>query len=299
MSSELPIQSSAQQRRKLELLAKNVKANPDSREEFLEMIDRRIKDEKMPFTYKLEDDGSVTILDLQTQGQLHLERFITVDQDTIELKRRARESSLTDYDLLISGPTGTGKEIIARSQIGKRTGKFMAINCAGMPETLIESILFGHVKGAFTGAYTDKKGFMQEAQDGVMFLDEVGELPLLMQAKLLRAIQEKVICRVGSTVEESINLKFVYATNQNLEEMVEKKLFRADLYARISMLNLSIKSLNERLCDCVPIAQSIKDSAKFIDKHGDALKEGLLPLPHNVRSIQQMIVRFNVWGDIK
>jgi len=200
--------------------------------------------------------------------------------------------------VLIFGATGTGKEIIARSMIANRSGAFRAINCAGLPEGLIESILFGHVKGSFTGATGDKRGFIAEAQDGVMFLDEIGEMPMLMQAKLLRTIQEKRITRVGSINEEEINCKFVFASNKDLSKMVEQGTFREDLYARISTLELNIKPLKDRLCDCVPICKSLSGGEKFLEEYETQLKGGVIDLSHNVRSIQRHVIRYSVWGSI-
>ena len=214
------------------------------------------------------------------------------------MKERAKKAAVTPYEVLISGATGTGKEIIAKSMIAARTGAFRAINCAGIPEQLIESILFGHVKGSFTGAYVDKAGFIAEATDGVMFLDEIGELPILMQAKLLRTLQEKTVCKVGSIKDESINCKFVFATNRNLETMVKGGSFREDLYARIYPLELTINPLKSRLCDVVPICQSLPGGDKFLEKYGYELEKGLLDLRYNVRSIQTYVIRHNVWGTI-
>ena len=255
-----------------------------------------IEKNNLPYIIKHDESGKPFLADTLTVGQLHLAKFITVDATTLEVKRKAELAATTPYEVLIQGPTGTGKEIIARAQIADRKGAFKAINCAGIPEHLIESILLGHLKGSFTGADKDRKGFIKEASDGVMFLDEIGELPLLMQGKLLRVLQEKVVCPIGSLADEPINCKFVFATNKDLSKMVEDGTFREDLFARISVLSLQINGLKQRLCDCVPIAQSFKDSEKFLDAYGIKLSEGLLNLDHNVRSIQRYVIRYNVWG---
>jgi transcriptional regulator with PAS, ATPase and Fis domain len=276
-------------------------------EEFVAMVQKDIDAFKLPYAIKkmqvrIGDSGHLEekfiLEDTLSPGELHLARFITVDDATILMKEKARKAALTPYEVLISGATGTGKEIIARGMVANRQGAFRAINCAGLPEGLIESILFGHVKGSFTGAYTDKNGFIIEAENGVMFLDEIGEMPMLMQAKLLRTIQEKVITKVGSTKDEPINCKFVFATNRDLGKMVEEGKFREDLYARIATLELDIKPLKERVCDCVPICKSLVGGDKFLDSFGVMLESGNLDLSHNVRSLQRHVIRYAVWGSI-
>ncbi len=214
------------------------------------------------------------------------------------MKDKALKSSKVINEVLIYGPTGTGKEIIAKSQIYNRTGHTRAINCAAMPEQLIEAELFGYVRGAFTGAESNRTGLVIDAAGGVMFLDEVGELPLPMQAKLLRLLQERTIRKVGGKDDEEVTCKFVFATNKDLESLIEKKLFREDLYARISTLALSIKSLSDRKCDIVPICKSLQGGDKFLEAFGEQLENGSLGVPYNVRSLQQYIVRYNVWGCI-
>ncbi len=279
-------------RKTLELMLQN---GPDIYDAVQQYIDKYT----LPYILKINDDNTAILVDTLTPGELHLAKFITIDPESEEMKLRAVKAAKTPYEVLIFGQTGTGKEIIARSMIADRKGNFRAINCAGLPETLIESILFGHVKGAFTGAYRENEGFMVEAKDGVLFLDEISELPLLMQAKLLRAIQEKHITKLGATYEEDINCKFVFATNRSLQDMVRDHLFREDLYARISMLEINIKPLVNRLCDCIPICKSLAAGDKFLEEYSEPLSQGALPLPHNVRSIQRYVIRYNVWGSIK
>jgi transcriptional regulator with PAS, ATPase and Fis domain len=267
-------------------------------EDFVDVVQKHIDDNKLPYEIVTLTGGTWSLKDTLNPGELHLAKFITVDEETKQMKIKASKAANTSYEVLISGATGTGKEIIARSQIGNRSGAFRAINCAGIPETLIESTLFGYIKGSFTGANGNKNGFITEANGGVMFMDEIGELPLLMQAKLLRTIQEKRITKVGSTEDEDISCKFVFATNRNLEEMVKAGTFREDLYARISTLELDIKSLKDRLCDAVPICKSLVTGDKFLERYESELRTGLLDLSHNVRSIQRHVIRYNVWGSI-
>jgi len=232
-----------------------------------------------------------------SQGELFLNRFITVDPETIEMKIEASKISKTQYETLVCGETGTGKDLIASSQIDDRKGQLKVVNCSGFPRDLIESELFGHMKGSFTGAYAEKDGLIHSAENGVMFLDEIGDLPMDMQAKLLRAIQYKVVRKVGSNKEEEINCKFVFATNKDLRKLVKLSLFREDLYARISTLELVIKPLRDRVCDIVPICKSLPGGEEFLSKYEHELK--YLDLSLNVRSLQQYIIRHSVLGRIK
>ena len=245
------------------------------------------------------------LVDMVTGAELHLKRFITEDADTIQMKTDAMKLAKVDDEVLITGETGTGKEIIARAMIGDKIGKFIAVNCAGLPETLIESELFGHRAGAFTDAKSGKKGMIKEANEGVLFLDEIGELPLTVQGKLLRALQEKKIRPVGENEEVDINCRFVCATHRNLKDMVSKSLFRQDLYARISTFELHIKPLRERKGDIAPIVLSIGESLKivpkakeFLAKFGEAIINGEVDLSLNVRSLEQALKRYNLLGRI-
>lgn len=273
---------------KLELmLANNL---DDSVKTFIEKF-------KLPYTVEREGDKFI-LRDTLSQGELELNKFITVDPHMIQMKKDASLIAPTEYSVLITGETGTGKEIIAKAMIGTRKGPVKAVNCGGMPLELIESELFGHVKGAFTGAETTKQGLMTAASNGVMFLDEIAELPLATQAKLLRALQENRIRKVGSLVEEEINCKFVCATHRTLKEMVTEGKFRQDLYARISTLELDITPLRDRMCDLEPITKSIKGGDKFLNEHAIALRAGRFDISLNVRSLQQHVIRCLVFGRV-
>jgi len=163
--------------------------------------------------------------------------------------------SITDETILLSGETGTGKNHIAKfiHYSSGRTGKFMTLNTPGIPETLLESELFGYKKGAFTGAYKDKRGLIEEAEGGTLFIDEIGEVSLNIQAKLLRLFDEKKYTRVGDIDERIANVRIISATNADLSEMIKKKLFREDLYFRISGFSISIPPLRERKQDIKPL----------------------------------------------
>jgi transcriptional regulator with PAS, ATPase and Fis domain/serine/threonine protein kinase len=177
-----------------------------------------------------------------------------------------------NVNVLITGPTGSGKELVAReihrrynsSDEGRQKTPFIAVNCAAIPETLLESELFGYKKGAFTGAATDKKGKILLADNGTIFLDEIGEMPILLQSKLLRAIQERTITPLGSDQDIPVNVRIIAASNQNLEEMVAKNQFRADLFYRLKVMTIELPSLNERREDIPLLAMSFM--RKFNDK---------------------------------
>ena len=252
--------------------------------------------EEFELRYKIENGQ----LKLALKGtELWLKRFVTVDPETLSTLEDVRKLANCDDEVLITGESGTGKELIARAMIGTREGDFVAVNCAGLPETLIESELFGHTRGAFTGAEGQKQGLMAAAKGGVLFLDEIGELPMSVQAKLLRALQDKKIRKVGSNVEEEISCKFVCATHRNVKQMVQDGQFRQDLYARISTFELHINSLKYRECDIVPIIESIKGGKALLDAMAErGIPMHKLDLSLNVRSLQQHVKRFSVLGRI-
>ena len=196
------------------------------------------------------------------------------------------------------GETGTGKELIARALHGEKAGEFYGINCAGLPETLVESELFGHKQGAFTGATKDKIGLMKLAANGTLFLDEVGELPLLAQAKLLRAIQERKIRKVGGDQSEDINCRIVCATNRDIRDMCDKGQFRVDLYARISTFEIFIPPLRDRLDDVPLIIKSLEGGEEFTESYFECQNAPPLDITLNVRSLQKHVERFKVLGKL-
>jgi two-component system response regulator PilR (NtrC family) len=170
----------------------------------------------------------------------------------------------TDSTVLISGNSGTGKELVARALHfnSKRANKpFIALNCGAISENLIESELFGHKKGAFTGAISDKEGFIKAAESGTLFLDEISEMPPQLQVKLLRAIQEKEYTPVGTTVSLSVNVRFIASTNRNLLEYISQGKFREDLFYRLNVVDIHLPSLKERESD-IPLLADF-----FLDKY--------------------------------
>jgi two-component system response regulator HydG len=173
----------------------------------------------------------------------------------LELARRAAK---VDSTVLITGPSGAGKERIARlihTESSRAAGPFVAINCAAVTESLLESELFGHARGAFTGASGDRVGLFEAASGGTLFLDEVGEVPLTMQPKLLRALQEREIRRVGESHSRKIDVRVVAATNRQLAEVTATGAFRQDLYYRLRVIELKVPALRDRKCDILPLAR--------------------------------------------
>ncbi|MGD9873107.1 MAG: sigma-54-dependent transcriptional regulator [Kiritimatiellia bacterium] len=162
----------------------------------------------------------------------------------------------TDATVLIQGESGTGKELIAKaihSYSKRKNGRFVAVNCAAMPEPLLESEMFGHVKGAFTGASSDKEGLFEVAGGGTLFLDEIGSMPLSIQGKLLRVLQEKEIRRVGGTVTIPVDVRVLAASNYMLESLMEEGKFREDLYYRLSVIPIEVAPLTQRKEDILPL----------------------------------------------
>jgi len=222
-----------------------------------------------------------------------LESFITQDSDMLRLKDDVRILQGINNPVLITGETGTGKEIIARALHGSRLGRFVAINCPALSVDLMESELFGHVKGAFTGAIEDKIGKFQYAAMGTLFIDEIGDMPLSMQAAILRVLQEQKITRVGDNKEIEVNPRIVCATHYDLVELIKEGRFRLDLYWRLCTFMLRTKPLRERLADIDVMIKKWDKSKKFIvpDRVGpDEYMKG------NVRELQSLIKRWNVLG---
>jgi two-component system, NtrC family, response regulator AtoC len=206
-----------------------------------------------------------------------------------------------DTTVLIRGENGTGKELVARAihyNSPRKDGSFVAINCGAIPENLMESELFGHEKGAFTGAIERKLGKFQLANNGTLFLDEIGELKLEMQVKLLRALQEKKFTPVGSVREVKTNARIIAATNRNLEKMMDQSLFREDLFYRLNVMPIFLPPLRERIDDIAELAD--KFIVKFSETHGKkitSIAQNCLEVmkkyrwPGNIRELENVIER--------
>jgi two-component system, NtrC family, response regulator PilR len=212
-----------------------------------------------------------------------------------------RRVSQTPTNVLVTGESGTGKEMVAKAihfNGPLKDRPFVTVNCGAIPESLMESEMFGHKKGSFTGAVADKAGLFEVADSGTLFLDEVGELPLSIQVKLLRAIQERVIRRVGATEDSKVEVRIIAATNRNLEDMVKTGAFRQDLFYRLNVINIKTPSLRERPDDIPLLANH------FLKKYNDRLAKSIggisaeamemlkkYDYPGNVRELENIIER--------
>lgn len=227
--------------------------------------------------------------------------IFTTDSRMKRILEMAESVANSKAAVLISGESGTGKELLARfihTKSFRSSGCFVAINCAAVPEGLLESELFGHEKGAFTGAYASKPGKFEQAHEGTLLLDELSEMPLLLQAKLLRAIQEGEFQRVGSNKTIKVNVRIIATTNRSLESMVKLGSFREDLYFRLNVIPLHIPSLRERRGDLENLAQHFLETS--CDSNGKQLKsfssDAMAKLsahswPGNVRELENVVER--------
>lgn len=225
--------------------------------------------------------------------------FIFVDPASQHLLELSKRVAQTQVSALVVGPTGAGKEVLARvlhDASPRRDGPFVALNCAALPENLIEDLLFGHEKGAFTGALKEHRGLFEQANGGTIFLDEIAEMPYHLQTKLLRVLQERKITRLGAHAPIELDVRLVAATNKDLREAINNREFREDLYFRISAFKLRVPPLCERPGDILPLV------AQFLTTYGPddrkmqvspAAVELLLqyPWPGNVRELENVVQR--------
>ena len=232
----------------LKLGAFDFVAKPFKVDELLITIQRALE-----FSNALSENAS---LKKQLDSRYHIENIIaesTEMQDTCEMIKKVAPSDTT---ILIYGESGTGKELVAKaihSYSNRSKRNFLAVNCAALPEALLESEMFGHVKGSFTGASSNKTGLFEAANSGTIFLDEVGAIPLAVQGKLLRVLQEKEVRAVGSNKTIKIDARVLAATNVPLEQLIQEGTFREDLYYRLSVIPINIKPLRERPDDILPL----------------------------------------------
>jgi two-component system NtrC family response regulator len=243
----------------------------------------------------------------QNKADSPLGGIISRDPGMLKVCRNVERVAPSSATVILLGNSGTGKELLARAlhQLSSRSDKrFMAINCAAIPENLLESELFGYEKGAFTGAAKQTLGKIELANGGTFFLDEVGDLPMPLQAKLLRFLQERVVERVGGRTEIAVDVRVVCATHQNLSEMVTAGRFREDLYYRLSEIVIRIPSLCDRIGDATLLAHHFKN--KFTAQEGrpslsfsaDALASiEAHPWPGNVREMENCIKRAVIMSD--
>jgi two-component system response regulator FlrC len=226
--------------------------------------------------------------------------FITQSQAGRRLLSMAQRVATTRAPILITGETGTGKELMARyihDVSANENSPFVAINCAAIPESMLESLLFGHEKGSFTGAIQTQPGKFELAEGGTLLLDEIGEIPLGLQAKLLRVLQEKTVERLGGRKEIPLNVRIIAATNRDLREEVAEGRFRSDLLFRLDVLPLHIVPLRERTDDILPLAQAFIKKYAPNDSASDVITEDAISAlldytwPGNVRELENVIQR--------
>ncbi|MDB4391854.1 sigma-54 dependent transcriptional regulator, partial [bacterium] len=238
------------------------------------------------------------------ESQIQTETFDTlIGQSDVMLRLKEQLSRVVDSPaaVLLTGESGSGKEVVARAlhqQSLRAEQPFVAVNCAALPESLLESELFGHVKGAFTDANADRVGLFLQANGGTLFLDEIGEMPIEIQPKLLRALEQKTVRPVGGKSEQPFDVNLITATNRDLEAAIEQKTFREDLYYRINVLELTVPPLRSRGTDVLLIANYfLKQFAVSMDKNVDGFDDEVLhqflqyDWPGNVRELRNIVQR--------
>ncbi|MGE0865932.1 MAG: sigma-54-dependent transcriptional regulator [Vicinamibacterales bacterium] len=229
------------------------------------------------------------------------EEIIAVSPQMKAVLATVAQLAASDSTVLITGESGTGKELLARAlydRSARTRGRFIPINCGGMTESLLESELFGHRKGAFTGALADKRGLLEEADGGVVFLDEIGEMPQTMQVRLLRFLQEREVRPVGDTVARRVDVRLIAATHRRLDDEVRAGRFRQDFYYRINVVGVQVPPLRERVEDIAPLARVfLARMAARMRKRVNALSDDAVAVlqayhwPGNVRELQNVIER--------
>ncbi|UVO51965.1 PEP-CTERM-box response regulator transcription factor [Sphingomonas sp. SUN019] len=246
---------------------------------------------------------------LAARGNIGLGGLITAAPEMLKVMRTIERVAPADVSVMLLGASGTGKELLARGlhdASRRRHGAFVAINCAAIPETLLESELFGHEKGAFTGAVKTTEGKIEQASGGTLFLDEIGDVPLPLQVKLLRFLQERVIERIGGRKAIPVDTRIVCATHQDIDTMVAEGRFREDLYYRLAEIVVRIPTLAERAGDAALLARH------FVTKYAHAMKTGVTGLspdaraaidawrwPGNVRELENRVKRAVIMADGK
>ena len=261
----------------------------------------------------LKEDGSVqgvvaTIKDITDEAEPQKREIIAVSPPMVELLNFVRRVAISEATtILLEGENGVGKDLVAKTlhyQSLRQAEPFIAINCAAIPETLLESELFGYEKGAFTDARAQKKGIFELADRGTLFLDEIGEIPLMLQAKLLRVLEEQTFRRLGGLKDINLDLRVIAATNKNLREAVKEGAFRQDLFFRLNVIHITIPELKERIEDIAPLATF------FVEHYNRKFKrriEGIAPeamsmllrhdWPGNVRELRNAVERAMILED--
>ena len=246
-------------------------------------------------------DQEEKAINVDRDETLHFGKIVGNSPRMLHIFDMIRQVARTKTNILITGESGTGKELIAKAiheQSDREEKPFVVINCGSIPETLMESEFFGHKKGAFTGASDNKKGLFEVADQGTVFLDEIGELSTSFQVKLLRAVQEKVFKRVGDTQDISVDIRFISATNKDLNKEIIGGRFREDLFYRLNVIEIKIPPLRERKGDLKPLAQYFldkysKEMGKKITKISSYAIELLkkYDFPGNIRELENLLER--------
>ncbi len=254
----------------------------------------------------LEDENRKLI---SSRGQSPLDGLVAASEEMLDVCRTIEKLAPADIGVMLLGESGTGKEVLANAvhQLSNRAKqRFVAINCASIPDNLLESELFGYEKGAFTGAVKTTPGKVELADGGTLFLDEIGDMPIVLQAKLLRFLQERKIERIGGRQEIPVNTRIISATHQNLEELIQTGGFREDLYYRLSEFVINIPPLRDRPADALVIARSflIKFSAEFgrdVRGFDDAACSAINDFhwPGNIRELENKVKRAVIMADGK
>lgn len=231
---------------------------------------------------------------------------IAADPESLSVLALAGRLAASEIPVLINGPTGTGKEVLSRfihENSPRRAGPFVAVNCAAMPETMLEALLFGHRKGAFTGATEASEGFFRAADGGTLLLDEIAEMPLALQAKLLRALQEGEVVPIGSTTPIKIDVRIIACANRDLPTEVAEHRFRADLFYRLNVFPLTLRPLRERAEDIAPLAFAMALRHAPAGRPAPWFSDGALAMlklhgwPGNVRELENVVRRALLLAD--
>jgi len=231
---------------------------------------------------------------------------IAADPESLSVLALAQRLAASDIPVLINGPTGTGKEVLSRfihACSPRRDGPFIAVNCAAMPEAMLEALLFGHQKGAFTGATQSSEGFFRAADGGTLLLDEIAEMPLALQAKLLRALQESEVVPIGSTQPIKVDVRIIACANRDLPTEVSEGRFRPDLYYRLNVFPLTLRPLRERPDDIAPLAFALAMRHTPVDRRVPWFSDSALAMlklhswPGNVRELENVVRRALLLSD--
>ena len=239
--------------------------------------------------------------------EISTKKYSFSDSKTVSLIKIAEKVASTDVTVFIHGPTGTGKEVISNyihQKSERAKNPFIAVNCAAIPENMLEAMLFGHEKGAFTGASSANKGIFRAADTGTLLLDEISEMPLSLQAKLLRVLQEKKVTPIGGQRDIDVDVRVIATTNRNMMNEVKEKKFREDLYYRLNVFPIGTLNLSERKDDIIPISVALlkrhseKSNLPYIDKSAQKIIKNYI-WPGNVRELENVLQRAIVLCDDK